>query len=322
MIDRFGRASGALIGLAIGDALGMPVQEYSRDEVSKFFDGKMVFKAARADHPYAHGLGRARITDDTEQSFIIADLLIAKRGHVTAQDVALALEDWEGHQIELGRADLLGPSTKRALLAYRSGVPIAETGTKGTTNGAAMRIAPVGIAFDVTKPDSRLVLSVREIGLVTHNTGIANAGATLIASLISRLISGVDVWEALDDAYCDADTAQQFGNQTEHELLSAMVRRAISSHGSTLASDVEISSSVPTAIACVFAHLGQPLDALIHAVSLGGDTDTIASIAGSISGACHGYEAWPREYSEEIVSINSLQIDHYARKLLELRDRG
>lgn len=322
MIDRFERASGALIGLAMGDALGMPVQEYSSDEVSKFFDGKMSFKAARSDHPFAHGLGRARITDDTEQSFLIADLLLAKRGQVSAQDVALALEGWEGHQIELGRADLLGPSTKRALLAYRSGAPITETGTEGTTNGAAMRIAPVGIAFDATRPDSRLVSSVREISLVTHNTGIANAGATLIASLLSRLLNGVDAVEALDGAYRDADIAQRFGDQAEHELLSAIVRRALSSNGSALANDAEISSSVPTAIACVFANLGQPWEALVQAVSLGGDTDTIASIAGGIAGALHGYEAWPREYSEEVVSINSLQIDHYARKLLELRDRA
>ena len=78
----------------MGDALGMPVQEYSRDEVSTFFNGKMSLKAARSDHPYAHGLSRARITDDTEQTFLIADLLIAKRGEVAAQDVALALEDW------------------------------------------------------------------------------------------------------------------------------------------------------------------------------------------------------------------------------------
>lgn len=320
-MDRFERASGALIGLAMGDALGMPVQEYSSDEVSKFFAGEFTFRAARADHPYAHGLGPARITDDTEQSLLVADLLIAKGGQITAQDVALALESWENQQIALGRTGLLGPSTKRALSAYRSGVPITETGTRGTTNGAAMRIAPVGIAFDANRRDSQLVSSVREIGLVTHNTGIANAGATLIASLLSRLLNAIDPLEALAGAYHDSDIAQRFGHQTEHELLSSTVRRALDSDVSALPSDVEISSSVPTAIACVLANLGSPWNTLVQAVSLGGDTDTIASIAGGIAGAIHGHHAWPREYSEKVANINSLKIGHYARGLLELRDR-
>ncbi len=321
MRGRLSLARGALIGLTLGDALGMPVQDYSREQVAEFFDGAFNFRAARNDHPYAHGLGSARITDDSEQTFLIADLLIKSRGQIDSAKIAVALNRWESEQVRRGSSDLLGPSTKRALVALRSGVPIEKTGLQGTTNGAAMRIAPVGIAIDASNSPARLIEGVRKVGLVTHNTGIANAGATLVASLISRVLDGVSPLDALAAACHDADLAQTYGNQTEHELLSDTVWRALKSNVTSLPNDAETSSSIPAAIFCVFANLDSPWNAIVQAVSLGGDTDTIASIAGGIAGAIHGYDAWPDDCVEQVVRTNALEIDRYAIELLELRDR-
>ncbi len=321
MMDRLSLTRGTLIGLALGDALGMPVQDYSREQVAEFFDGTFNFRAARDDHPYAHGLGPARITDDSEQTFLIADLLIKNSGQIDPAKIADALDKWELEQVRRGSSDLLGPSTKRALVALRSGVAIEETGLQGTTNGAAMRIAPVGIAVDANNSPARLLSSVRKVGLVTHNTGIANAGATLVASLISRVLAGTTPLAALAAAYHDADLAQKYGNQTGHELLSDTVRRTLKSNVTSLPNDVETSSSIPAAIFCVFTNLDSPWNAITQAVSLGGDTDTIASIAGGIAGAISGYEAWPYEYVEQVIRTNALEIDRYAIGLLELRCR-
>jgi ADP-ribosylglycohydrolase len=83
---------------------------------------------------------------------------------------------------------------------------------------------------------------------------------------------------------------------------------------------VAISESVPTAIACVLTNLGSPWKALEAAVSLGGDTDTIASIAGGIAGSIHGIGAWPGESVSQVVNTNSLLIDDYAIRLLGLRN--
>ena len=81
---------------------------------------------------------------------------------------------------ERGSLDLLGPSTKRALTAVLAGTPPEEAGRHGDTNGAAMRITPVGIAFA-----AGLVDRVSEASLVTHNTSVALAGAAAVAAAVS-----------------------------------------------------------------------------------------------------------------------------------------
>ena len=319
-VDQLDRVRGALVGLALGDALGMPVQGYSQDKVKEFFAGTLGFRDAEAHHPYAHGLRAARITDDTEQTFLVADLLIATRRKIRPIQMAELLEEWEQRQISLGLDDLLGPSTKRALAALREGTSIEESGKLGTTNGAAMRIAPVGIAFDASSQQQKLLDCVRVVGMATHNTDIANAGATLVASLISQCIDGVQPYEALEEAFRHADLAQSFGYPTGSELISESTKRSLGEDMSEWPTGVSISESVPTAIACVLTNLGSPWKALEAAVSLGGDTDTIASITGGIGGAIHGIGAWPKESVSQVVNTNSLLIDDYAIRLLGLRN--
>jgi ADP-ribosylglycohydrolase len=319
-VDQLDRARGALVGLALGDALGMPVQEYSPEQVKEFFAGILRFKDAADHHPYAHGLRAGRITDDTEQTFLVADLLIAARRKIHPIQMAELLEEWEQRQISLGLDDLLGPSTKRALSALREGTTIEESGKLGSTNGAAMRIAPVGIAFDASSEQQKLLECVRVVGMATHNTDIANAGATLVASLISQCIDGSEPHEALEKAFRHADLAQIFGYPTESESISESTKHLLSKDMSQWPTGVAISESVPTAIGCVLTNLGSPWKALEAAVSLGGDTDTIASIAGGIAGAIHGIGAWPEESVSQVVNTNSLLIDDYAIRLLGLRN--
>ena len=86
------------------------------------------------------------VTDDTEQAVLLARLLVKGHGTIDPHELAAALTEWERDMAERGSLDLLGPSTKRAVAAILAGVPPEEAGAAGTTNGAAMRIAPVGIA--------------------------------------------------------------------------------------------------------------------------------------------------------------------------------
>ena len=98
-MTQFDRAAGALYGLAIGDALGMPTQMMSREEVVSVFGTVLVdFEPAPTDHPIAEGMTAGRITDDTEQAVLLATELIDGHGEVNIQSWADAL-------IELGRVD-------------------------------------------------------------------------------------------------------------------------------------------------------------------------------------------------------------------------
>src|SRR5580658_6692661 len=141
------RARCALYGLAVGDALGMPTQMLSRREIAERWGPLLTgFEPAPPDHPIAAGLPAGTVTDDTEQAVLLGRLLVEGHGTVEPRELAQALVRWERDMAARGSLDLLGPSTKRAVAAVLAGVPPEEAGASGDTNGAAMRIAPVGIA--------------------------------------------------------------------------------------------------------------------------------------------------------------------------------
>jgi len=198
------RARGALYGLAIGDALGMPTQMLSRAEIVRRWGPLLPgFEPAPPGHPIAGGMPAGAVTDDTGQAILLARLLVKGRGTIDPHELAAALTEWERAMAERGSLDLLGPSTKRAVAAILAGVPPEEAGATGTTNGAAMRIAPVGIAVPVAldgpTPEARLSTLVDRVvmaSMVTHNTGIALAGAAAVAAAVSAGIAGATIDEA------------------------------------------------------------------------------------------------------------------------------
>jgi ADP-ribosylglycohydrolase len=148
------RARGALYGLAIGDALGMPTQMLSRPEIVARWGAVLTgFEPAPPGHPIAAGLPAGTVTDDTEQAVLLGRLLVQGHGTIDPRDLAVALVRWERDMAERGSLDLLGPSTKRAVSAVLEGIPPEEAGATGATNGAAMRIAPVGIAVPLDLPN-------------------------------------------------------------------------------------------------------------------------------------------------------------------------
>jgi ADP-ribosylglycohydrolase len=101
----------------------MPSQMMSRPEVLSRFGplGLTRFEPADADHPLAAGMAAGSVTDDTEQSLVLARLLLAGAGQVDAADFVAALLDWEAEMRARGSLDLLGPSTRGALARVLAG---------------------------------------------------------------------------------------------------------------------------------------------------------------------------------------------------------
>ena len=123
------RALGALYGLAIGDALGMPTQSRSRpDIVARYGSLLTAFEPGPPGHPVAAGLPAGAVTDDTEQAVLLARLIVAGRGDIDPAELARALLAWEGSMRARGSLDLLGPSTKQALNAVAAGASIEDAG--------------------------------------------------------------------------------------------------------------------------------------------------------------------------------------------------
>src|SRR5262245_31096804 len=197
------RALGALYGLAIGDALGLPTESRSRPDIVARYGGLLGgFEPGPADQPLAPGLPAGTVTDDTEQAVVLARLVVDGRGEIDPAELASRLLALEESMRARGLLGLLGPSTTKALNAILAGASIEDAGRSGTTNGAAMRITPVGVA---TPCDPGLLVDrVVAASRVTHNTGIALAGAAAVAAAVSAGIEGATVPEAVRFA---ADTA-------------------------------------------------------------------------------------------------------------------
>ncbi|CAI8982143.1 ADP-ribosyl-(dinitrogen reductase) glycohydrolase [Pseudomonas sp. IT-P12] len=327
------RALGAFYGLALGDALGMPTQSLSRAEIQARFGDITRLEDAGPHQPIAANMPRGSITDDTEQAILVGQLLIDGRGNIEPSVLAQRLIEWEAVMQAKGSQDLLGPSTKRAIEMILAGHSPEEAGRYGTTNGAAMRITPVGIAADVADP-RRFIAAVVQACQVTHNTTLGISSAAAVAAVVSAGINGMDLGEALNLGQHIALQAEEHGHwvaggrmasriswarcisvERDKALLADLLYDVI---GTSVASQESVVVSFALAQQVAIGEMNA-FDAVCMAASLGGDTDTIAAILGAMLGACLGLESWPAAMIEQVKAVNGLELEPLVQGLLALR---
>ena len=341
MDPRLSRAHGALAGLALGDALGMPTQAMSPEQIRAVYGRITGLVDGDASQPYAPGMPAGSVTDDTEQALLIASLLVRGRGSssgrvaLNAVEFAHALLAWEDSMIERGSLDLLGPSTKAALERVRAGEDPLTVGGAGTTNGAAMRVTPIGIAVSTEDPEA-FAEAVWSSCRVTHATRQGFQSAALVAAAVSMGIDTVrtpspDLRSLLWKAVTYVDSLPERGAWTPDPDVVAATRRAMQLVANPASSSLEclidqVGTSVASAhaIPMAFALLARDPSpqALLDAANLGGDTDTIGAIAGAILGAALGVQVLPADSLSMIEEVSHLGLSGVAGDLLELRDQA
>ncbi len=324
----FRKAFGCLAGVACGDAMGMPTSMMSPDAVRKAFpQGIDAFRPPPPGHPIHGGLLAGQVTDDTMQTLVVADAILDDRG-VIPRNLALGLLRW-AESLNGFQSSLLGPSSLRALRAIKEGKDINETGAFGDTNGACMRIAPVGIihAGEILETVDDVALAC----LPTHNTNIAIAGASAVACAIAAGITGVDgINGVLQAARVGAELGMQRGRPWYGASITA--RLDLARHYGALhptdekflgylydiiGAGVAVTETVPACLALVEFAGGDPVRTITLAANLGGDADTIASIAGGIAGAYAGIDAFPAALLQTIETVNHLDLETYAYRLTQ-----
>ena len=333
------RARGALYGLAIGDALGMPTQLLSRRQITQRWGPLLAgFEPAPPGHPIAAGMPAGAVTDDTEQAVLLGRLLAS--GPVDPRELAAALVAWEHDMAERGSLDLLGPSTRRAVAAVLAGTPPEEAGVSGDTNGAAMRIAPVGIK--VAPDDPRHAGRRRARGEPRHAQHVGGAGRRRRRGRRGQRRrrqcrrgrcqrgGGSSVAAATDVAVAAARMGAERGHWVAGADVAARIRWATGLVAglpaeeaaeviySLVGTSLATQESVPAAFAVLSAVPGDPWRACLLAASLGGDCDTIAAMAGAIGGAVHGLAAFP-PHAVEVIDAQGFALADLADSLLALR---
>jgi ADP-ribosylglycohydrolase len=336
--QRHDRALGTLLGLALGDALGMPTQELTRPRAEQLLGAGPVLLDGPPDNPVCPLLPAGSVTDDTAQALLLARALVDGGGVVEPLAFARALLRWEEQAAAAGSLDLLGPSTRRALAAVRAGADPRTTGRAGMTNGAAMRVAPVGIATPA-EPLAGLVDAVVAAGAVTHDTGTAHAGAAAVAATVAAGVDGATFGEALPLAVRAAREAGLRGHRPDAADVAGRIEAALRlTRASAVVATADLADVLDTVCARVGTTLATqesvPAAFAVAALSpddawragwlgarLGGDADTIAAIAGTCVGACTGAAALPPDAVARVVAVNALDLAPLVDGLLTLRGR-
>ena len=319
----------------------MPTQAMSPAQIRAVYGRITGLVDGDASQPYAPGMPAGSVTDDTEQALLVASLLVRGRGSssgrvaLDAGEFAHALLAWEDSMIERGSLDLLGPSTKAALERVRAGEDPLSVGGAGTTNGAAMRVTPIGIAISTEDPLA-FADAVWSSCQVTHATRQGFQSAALVAAAVSMGIdtprsAASDMTALLWKAVSYVDSLPERGAWTPDPDVVAATRRAMQLVANPASSSLEclveqVGTSVASAqaIPMAFALLARDPSpqALLDAANLGGDTDTIGAIAGAILGAALGVEVLPTDSLTMIEEVSHLGLSSVAGDLLELRDQA
>jgi poly(ADP-ribose) glycohydrolase ARH3 len=267
-------ALGALLGTFVGDALGMPYEGQPGHRVPE----RLEMCDGRAP--------AGSYTDDTQMMIALAESLL-RSGEVDEDDLAAAFRE----HYEPARG--YGSGTRSVIASWDEGVPVSEAarrtfeGQGSTGNGAAMRVAPIGVRF--ADDEARVIAAARRSALVTHAHPEGADGAIVQAAAVAAAIAGRDPLAA---ALAAASTAaiQRRLDELAGVAPPDLDPRALG--GPDWAVAYSATASVPVAVV-----LGSRAESFEQAVTLavrcGGDTDTVAAMAGAIAGARFGASTIP-----------------------------
>jgi len=296
---------GCLVGSAVGDALGSS------------FEGLWI---SESEIKIQEGFS-GRWTDDTHMMIGVAESLIENKGFDGSHMAQTFIRNYER---EPWRGYAYGPP--QVFKWIRSGAAWNEAakrlfgGAGSYGNGAAMRVAPVGILYYDNPEQLRSVAYGQS--QITHAHELGKEGAALQAYAVALAVNADPSSELETTAFLeelkDFTRSKVYRRKLEaaEKLLSEKDRLRVVRK---LGNGIEAQNSVPTAIYS-FLHNPQSFEeSLLYAISLGGDTDTIGSMTGAISGAYYGIEVIPERWKARLE--RRAYIEELAEKLWQIKSR-
>ncbi|OON39429.1 hypothetical protein BTJ39_14210 [Izhakiella australiensis] len=326
------RILGAFYGQALGDAMGMPSELWPRQRVKQHFGWINSFLPGPKENSAACYFKRAEFTDDTSMALALADAILSHEGDIVAETIGANILRW-ADTFDAFNKNVLGPTSKIALNALKAGTPIAQLENNGLTNGAAMRISPLGCLLPARDLDA-FIDAVALASSPTHKADVAIAGATVIAWAVSRAVSGAG-WPVIrDELPAIARAAQEKRVTTFSASMAARLELALTvvAGGCGVESTMQkiydlvgtgtsTIESVPAAIAMVELSGTDPNRCAVLCANLGGDTDTIGAMAVSICGALNGIDAIDSDLKAQLDDANQLDFTRYSAAFSRLRQQ-
>lgn len=297
---RADRARGALLGLAVGDALGSTLEFRARD--------------MELHHTEMTGGGPFRLrsgewTDDTAMALALADSLIQRQG-LEPHDLMTRFVAWwrQGAFSCTGTCFDIGIATRQALTRFeRTGKPFAgSTASDDAGNGSLMRLSPA-VLFTLGDDEAATRHLAREQGRTTHGAIECLDACELFADILRDAILGRPDPLRVREGWSGTKVGS-IARGSYHGKTRAQIR-----------SSGYVIDTLEAALWCV-TETASFEDALVLAVNLGHDADTVGAVTGQIAGAIYGASAIPTRWLEPLAWQD--RIEDAAARLLATTSRA
>lgn len=286
---------GGMLGLAAGDALGVPVEFMSRASLEK---NPVTDMRAFGTHDQPAGTW----SDDTSMALCLMDSLTHGLNY---EDMMERFLRWAetGYMTAHGEVFDMGLATRSALVQYAHGKPALSCGGAGeynNGNGSLMRILPMAFYLhEVIGPDfpekAEAYEAIHRASMVTHAHPVSQMACGLYCSIANALLCGGSVQDGIELARAFYRTQPVFSPYLESKfkrvdtsVLLSLPREAVNSSGYVV-------DTLEAALRCVVRFCGYR-DCLLEAVNLGNDTDTVGAAAGGLAGLRSGLAGIPGEW--------------------------
>ena len=327
------KIAGALYGMALGDAMGMPAELWGRERARAFFGGKITeLIDGPEENDVAFNYKKGQFTDDTGQALVLLDSLAASDYVPDTKDIARRMIEWAVKE-NAWENNILGPTSKLALANFRDGIKDTKITDKALSNGSSMRIPPIGCLFTPERKEE-LVEYVYQVSRATHTSDVTIAGAAMIAVGVASALVNDDFEQVIADILEIEKIGYEKGCETFSPRLAERTKIGLAFAGEIYQDDDEftkkiydvigtgvgIIESVPAAIA-VAAYAKDPNRCCLLCANMGGDTDTIGAMATAICGAYTGLSQFKKEYVETLRAQNDVDFEAYIDILVKGRDK-
>jgi ADP-ribosylglycohydrolase len=312
------RIAGILIGTAVGDAIGLPYEGLSRRRAKRLLSGKLRHRLF---------FGRGMVSDDTEHTFMAAQTLLDEADDAArfAKKLAWRLR-WWFLRLPAG----IGMASLKACLKLWCGFSPQHSGVFSAGNGAAMRAAIFGAVFaDARKRAAFVAASTR----LTHTDPKALTGALAVADIAALSIQRNPAQlpplnEIIRTLHASMPSDEVWRGQVEQMRLAWQENVSVIDFADRLGLQKGVSGYVyhtaPVAIYAWYRHFGDFQGTLESVIECGGDTDTVAAIAGALAGAAFGVTGIPKNWMDGICDtpINVALLQKTAEQLGRLVQTG
>ncbi|MCD8097573.1 MAG: ADP-ribosylglycohydrolase family protein [Lachnospiraceae bacterium] len=319
------RIYSTLAGVMYGDAYGMPTEGMSPGQIQTICpDGIQRFLPSINDKISTRRYEAGSVTDDTLHTLLLIDAICASGGKPDGEQYMQYLSRW--YQEDPRADEVIGPSTLSAIRAFEKGKKNVSA-DYAVTNGCMMKIAPVGLLYEGKQT---ILNAVTELCRYTHNANVALSSAAVVAYLISSFTRERGGLKDMDNLIFEME---EYSRGTGFDMPSASIVRRVELGNEILKQKEEpadfmrevyeligtgiyCTETLPAAVTIIKYCQADIRKTAQMCAGMGGDTDTIASIACAICGALGSCPS-----DEEILFMenqNALSIREYVQKIAAL----